>query len=108
MSEHRQIMALCLAAILLVVVIATAAKPQNLPTAGSQFVERIEPPGPEASPPSRSKMTSRAKAPSQQLPSYEIASRRGHGGVWGEGPNYDLSRTGQASIYIFYTPGSGQ
>jgi hypothetical protein len=104
-------MALFLAAILLVVVIATAAKSQNPAIATSQVEVWIEPPAPEALLISHANVTSRAKTPLQgppSAPAYEITSTRNQGAVWGQGSAYDLTRTSQASIYIFYTPDSGE
>jgi hypothetical protein len=103
-------MAPLLTAILLAVVIATAAIPQNPATATSQVEMRIEPLAPEALLFVRSNMTSRAKTPLQQtspLP-YEITSTKDQGAVWDQGPVYDLTRTSQASIYVFYTPNTGE
>ncbi len=89
-----------LAAILLAVVIATAARPQNPTTAASQVEVWMDPPAREVLLASRSNVTSRAKAPLQRASPFQ-------GAVWGQNPAYDLTRTSQASIYVFYTPGSG-
>jgi hypothetical protein len=110
MSWRQHMMAPLLTAILLAVVIATAAIPQNPATATSQVEMRIEPRAPKALLITRSNMTSRAKIPLQQtwpLP-YEIASTRDQGAVWAQGPVYDLTRTSRASIYVFYTPDPGE
>jgi hypothetical protein len=93
-------MARCLAAILLVVVIATAAKSQNPAIAASQVEMRIEPPAAEALLISRPNMTSRPKTSLQR----SATATRDQGAVWSRGSVYDLARTGQASIYVFYTP----
>jgi hypothetical protein len=111
MSWRQHIMALFLAGILLAVVIATAAKSQNPAIAASQVEVWIESPAPEALLTIRSNMTSRAKTPLQgtsPVPSYENASTGLQGAVWGQGPAYDLSRTSQTSIYVFYTPDHGE
>ena len=34
-------------------------------------------------------------------PSYELQSAEDQGAIWDEGPAYDLSSTGQASIYVY-------
>jgi hypothetical protein len=103
MSRRQEIMALALAAILLTVVIATAAKPQNSALSASQVEVQIEPPAPEVLLSSRSNMTTRAKTPLQR-PSPPPYENRDEGAVWGQAPTYDLTRTSQASIYIFYAP----
>jgi hypothetical protein len=104
MSWRQHMMALFLAATLLVVVIATAAKTQNPATAASQVEVRIEA---EALLIGRSNITSRAKISPQwtsAVPSYEITSKRDQGAVWDQGLAYDVTRIGRTSIYVLYVP----
>lgn len=35
------------------------------------------------------------------VPSYELQSAEDQGAIWDKGPAYDLSSTGQASIYVY-------
>ena len=35
------------------------------------------------------------------MPSYELQSAEDQGAIWDKGPAYDLSSTGQASIYVY-------
>jgi hypothetical protein len=107
MSWRQHMMVLVLAAILLAVVLATAARPETSAISTAQVELRIEHPSPEALLVSASNVTSRAKTrlqPSRATPSYEISTTRNHGAVWDQGPAYDITRTSQASIYIFFTP----
>jgi hypothetical protein len=107
MSGRQHMMALFLTAILLAVVIATAAKTQSPGVAKSQVDVSIQPSASEILLGTGSNVTSRAKIPLQRtrpFPSYEITSETDQGAIWGQGPAYDLSRTGRASIYILYSP----
>jgi hypothetical protein len=97
MNWRQHIMALVLAAILLAVVLATAARPQT-PTIW------IKPPPPDALLINQSNVTSRAKIPLQRGPTFppnEASSTRGRKAVWDA---YGPADTKQASIYVLYTP----
>jgi hypothetical protein len=100
-------MALFLAAILFSVVIATAAKTRSPDFARSQIDVQIrQPSDSEMLLANRSRMTSRTKTPLQRTTPLVQGSTftADQGAIWGQGPAYDLSRTGQASIYVLYTP----
>ena len=98
MNGRQQIMALSLAAVLLALVIATAARTQPANLEASQVEVSI---GTRASDsPNDARVTTKAKAPLQRSSLPE-----GHGSIWNRGPAaYDLTLTSQASIYVLYTP----
>ena len=97
MNGRQHIMALCLAAVSLVVVIATAARTQQANLGASKVEVSIETRA--SASPNDAKVTTKAKAPLQQTSSPE-----GQGSIWNRGPAYDLTLTSQASIYVLYTP----
>lgn len=107
MTGRQHTMALILAALLLVVGIATAAKPQPPPSQVQISIKFA----PEAWRVPHSNVTSRAKIPSPSavtLPSSDLTTTANQGAIWGHGFAYDLKRTSQSSIYVLYTPAMGK
>jgi len=95
MNGRQHIMALCLAAALVVTVVATAMQQAN--TGTSQVEVPIEPRTYNFS--NDTKVTAKAKTPLQRSSSPES-----QGSIWNRGPAYDLTVTSRASIYVLYTP----
>jgi hypothetical protein len=107
MSWRQHMMVVFLAAILLAVVIATAAKTQSPAMAAAQVEVWIEPPAPKTWLISNSNMTTRAKTSlrrTTQVSPCEITSTWDQGAVWDQGPVYNLTRTRQASIDVLVYP----
>lgn len=94
-------MALGLAAVLLVAVLATAAKSKTEAPRSEQTEISIV--APVTKPLSDRRVTFRAKNPSQRSApmAQPLESQQT---VWQPGPSYDLDLTSQASIYVLYTP----
>lgn len=101
MNERQHIMILCLAAVLLVVVIATAAKTQHARMGESHVEVSI---GTRASDfPTDAAVTIKAKSPLQPFSPTALSEEK-QGNIWNRGLVYDVTLTSQASIYVLYTP----
>ena len=101
MNRRQHIMALSLAAVLLVAVLATAAKSNTEATRSAQI--EISVVAPATKPLRDRRVTSIAKNSSQRsAPMAQVLESQPT--VWQPGPSYDLDLTSQASIYVLYTP----
>lgn len=99
MNGRQHIMALCLAAVFLVVVVATAAKTPNAAIRTSQVEVLLE--GATAQLLNDANVTTKVKVPLRRSSSMTLSEER-RGTIWS--PDHDLTLTSQASIYILYTP----
>ena len=106
----RQNRAAAIFAFLAIAMLIVAATSSQSAVPGDEIVidvSRSLPTGPSvseailASPVNTSTKAKAALIRTPSMPSYELQSAEDQGAIWDKGPAYDLSSTGQASIYVY-------